>query len=47
MAIISKGEVIVPRGDTMLNAGDEVLLISEVGEEARLRVTFGVHPGKR
>ena len=44
MAIISNGEVVVPRGDTKLSAGDEVLLISEVGEEERLRVTFGVHP---
>ena len=43
MAVISKGEVVVPRGDTMLNAGDEVLILSSCGEEANLRRTFGVH----
>jgi trk system potassium uptake protein TrkA len=43
MAIISKGEVIIPSGDTTLAAGDEVLLISELGAEQPLRVTFGVH----
>ena len=44
MAIISDGEVIVPKGDTVLSAGDEVLILSELGEEKRLRATFGVHP---
>jgi trk system potassium uptake protein TrkA len=44
MAVISNGGVVVPRGDTVLNTGDEVLIISELGEEERLRVTFGVHP---
>jgi trk system potassium uptake protein TrkA len=43
MAIISAGEVVVPRGDTVLSAGDEVLILSECGEERRLRATFGVH----
>jgi len=43
MAIISEGEVVVPRGDTVLNAGDEVLILSSCGEEASLRKTFGVH----
>jgi trk system potassium uptake protein len=43
MAIISKGEIVVPRGDTVLSAGDEVLILSELGEEMRLRETFGVH----
>ena len=43
MAIISKGEIVVPRGDTLLGAGDEVLILSTLGEEARLRATFGVH----
>ena len=43
MAIISKGEIVVPRGDTVLNAGDEVLILSAIGEETRLRATFGVH----
>jgi trk system potassium uptake protein len=42
MAIISGGEIVVPRGDTVLSAGDEVLILSEVGEERRLRATFGV-----
>jgi trk system potassium uptake protein len=45
MAVISNGEVIVPTGETMLAAGDEVLIIAELGEKERLRVTFGVHPG--
>ena len=43
MAIISGGEVVVPRGDTVLNAGDEVLILAETGAEKRLRSTFGVH----
>jgi trk system potassium uptake protein TrkA len=42
MAIISNGEVVVPRGDTVLGAGDDVLILSEVGEEKRLRGAFGV-----
>ena len=42
MAVISAGEVIVPRGDTVLSAGDEVLILSSCGEEANLRRTFGV-----
>jgi trk/ktr system potassium uptake protein len=44
MAIISAGEVVVPRGDTQLHSGDELLILSEIGEEAHLRKTFGVHP---
>lgn len=47
MAIISAGEVVVPRGDTVLSAGDEVLILSSCGEEANLRRTFGVHPEAR
>ncbi|MEI7815343.1 MAG: TrkA C-terminal domain-containing protein [Coriobacteriia bacterium] len=43
MAVISAGEVVVPRGDTVLKAGDEVLILSSCGEEANLRQTFGVH----
>ncbi|MDR3687297.1 MAG: NAD-binding protein [Coriobacteriia bacterium] len=43
MAIISGGEIVVPRGDTLLGAGDEVLILSAIGEETRLRATFGVH----
>jgi Trk K+ transport system NAD-binding subunit len=44
MAIISAGEVVVPKGDTVLRAGDEVLILSESGKETGLRETFGVHP---
>ena len=36
-------EVIVPRGETVLSAGDEVLILAECGEETLLRQTFGVH----
>ncbi len=43
MAIISDGEVVVPKGDTVLHSGDEVLILSSCGEEANLRRTFGVH----
>ena len=43
MAIVSKGEVAVPHADYVLNGGDEVLILSEVGEETNLRRTFGVH----
>jgi trk system potassium uptake protein len=42
MVIISNGEVTVPRGDTVLSVGDEVLILSELGEEKHLRTTFGV-----
>lgn len=42
MAIISGGEIVVPRGETVLKSGDEVLILSECGEETRLRRTFGV-----
>jgi trk system potassium uptake protein TrkA len=45
MAIISNGDVVVPNGATVLRAGDEVLILSECGEETRLRQTFGVQPG--
>ena len=43
MAIISGGEVVVPHGETVLKSGDEVLILSECGEEMLLRKTFGVH----
>ena len=42
MAIISKGEIVVPRGDTLLAASDEILILSALGEEKNLRATFGV-----
>ena len=44
MAIISGGEVVVPRGDTVLRAADELLILSSCGEEANLRRAFGVRP---
>ncbi len=47
MAIISKGEVTVPHGDTVLSIGDEVLILSDCGEETSLRKTFGVHAEAR
>jgi trk system potassium uptake protein TrkA len=47
MAIIAGGEVTVPRGETVLHAGDEVLILSERGEETNLRRTFGVHTESR
>ena len=47
MAIISGGEVVIPRGDTVLSAGDEVLILSSCGEEQSLRKTFGVHTEPR
>jgi trk/ktr system potassium uptake protein len=43
MAIISDGEIVVPHGDTVLAAGNELLILSEIGGEAKLRATFGVH----
>jgi Trk K+ transport system NAD-binding subunit len=39
-------EVVVPHGETVLKAGDEVLILSECGEETLLRKTFGVHAEK-
>ncbi len=42
MAIVSKGEIVVPHPDQVLGVGDEVLILSEVGEERKLRRCFGV-----
>jgi trk system potassium uptake protein TrkA len=47
MAIISNGEVVVPRGDTELRAGDDLLILSECGGETDLRRTFGVRTETR
>lgn len=47
MAVISDGQVVVPRGDTVLHVGDEVLILSSCGEEGDLRRTFGVHAEPR
>lgn len=42
MAIISAGKVVAPRGDTVLGAGDELLILSTCGAEEDLRRAFGV-----
>lgn len=42
MAIVSGGSVIVPRGDTVLSAGDELLILADAADEAALRQAFGV-----
>ena len=47
MAIISDGEVVVPKGATVLCAGDELLILSECGAETDLRKTFGVRSEPR
>jgi trk system potassium uptake protein TrkA len=41
MAIVSNGEVVVPRGDTELKAGDELLILAQSADEAALRGVFG------
>ncbi len=40
-AIIRKGEVIVPRGITVFEAGDEVLAVTDAEGASRLAVLFG------
>ncbi len=47
MAIVSRGEVVVPRGDTVLRARDEVLVLSTCGEEQAVLQALGVHPEPR
>lgn len=43
MAVIAAdGEVVVPHGDTVLSAGDEVLILAELGAEAPIRAAFGM-----
>ncbi len=42
MAIVSGGSVVLPSADTVLNCGDEVLILCERGEETELRRAFGV-----
>ncbi len=42
MAIVSGGGVIVPRGDTVLTAGDELLILAQCEDEDQLRRAFGV-----
>jgi len=41
MAIISEGAVVVPRGDTVLKGGDELLILAKCEDEVELRKLFG------
>jgi trk system potassium uptake protein TrkA len=41
MAIVSEGAVVVPRGDTVLKAGDELLILAKCEDETALRTAFG------
>jgi trk system potassium uptake protein TrkA len=41
MAIISEGQIVVPRGDTVLHAGDEVLILAKSEDQSALRGVFG------
>jgi trk system potassium uptake protein TrkA len=41
MAIVSDGAVVVPRGDTVLKAGDELLILAKCEDETALRSAFG------
>jgi len=43
MAIVSEGKVVIPRGDTVLKAGDELLILAQCGDEGLLRTAFGIH----
>jgi len=43
MAIVSGGQVVVPRGDTVLRAGDEVLILAKCEDQSALRKVFGGH----
>jgi trk system potassium uptake protein len=47
MAIISGGQVVVPRGDTVFAAGDEVLILANCEDQKALRTVFGGHPKTR
>jgi len=42
MAIVSGGGVVVPRGDTVLHAGDELLILANCKDDSALRAAFGV-----
>lgn len=42
MAIISGGQIKVPTGDTVLQAGDELLLLADVRKTADVRGAFGL-----
>ena len=43
MAIVSQGSVVVPRGDTVLKGGDELLILAKCEDEATLKKLFGAH----
>ena len=47
MAIVSGGGVVVPRGDTVLSAGDELLILAKCEDDTALRHAFGVHAKAR
>ena len=44
MSLVSRQGTLVPvRGDLVLRAGDEVLLLTEAQDDAPLRALFAVH----
>ncbi|MBI5232391.1 MAG: NAD-binding protein [Coriobacteriales bacterium] len=47
MAIISEGKIVVPRGDTVLKAEDQLLILAKSDEEKALQRAFGVHSEPR
>lgn len=47
MAIVSAGSVVVPRGETVLSAGDELLILTKSEHEAELRKVFAANGGSR
>ena len=47
MAIVSSGSVVVPRGDTVLSAGDELLILTKTEHEAELRKVFAANGNAR
>lgn len=42
MVLVRRGEVVVPRGDTVLEAQDELLILAKCEDDAALRKAFGV-----
>lgn len=42
MAILREGTVVVPRGDTVLKAGDELLILARREDDEGLRRAFGI-----
>ncbi len=42
MAIVSEGRVVIPGGDTVLKAGDEILILAQCEDESLLRRAFGI-----